>query len=161
MGRKRRRGFAVLEIDGTYCTPELWPTYSRGDTKRTGGLRLFRDLILNNAINYSLSGNSTLLELVEAIAKYSPTTIPVESLSQTLSETYLSRGRVVFGFPGNYLEGIARAQGLTWWISKNGLNIQKLIETHSNISSFDERARELMLSFRSKRPDRRLESGLI
>jgi hypothetical protein len=48
---------------------------------------------------------------------------------------------MVFGFTGDYVDQIARNyDGMHWWMSARGLNMQVLESTSSNISPFDKLA---------------------
>jgi hypothetical protein len=89
---------------------------------------------------------------VKQIAKHSEKPIPINSLSNALNQTVLPRGRTIFGFPGNYLDQIARNyDGMRWWVSENGVNMEVIASIGGNISPFDERAGRLMFEARSHR----------
>lgn len=84
----------------------------------------FRDLIRDNFASLSLEGPITHRKLVERIAEGSNVRIPVELLSDVLAQTVLSRGRVVFGCPGDYFDEIAENySNMQWWLTDNGLNM--------------------------------------
>lgn len=146
-----------VEIDGSLSPQLLWTSFSFERTSRTDGRRFYRELILNNTVSFSLPGPRTHRALVEQIAKQSATPIAIESLSEDLNQVVLPRGRTVSGFSGNYLDQIARHHKLTWWISKNGLNIQRTDDAALNISAFDEQAGRSMWEARS----RRLSNGYL
>src|ERR1700733_14631276 len=113
MGRFRNAN--TLSIDGRQCVPFMWSRFSHYMTKREGGHKLFRDLILNNVVSCSVSAPSTHTDEVMAIANSSKTKIPVKQLHKCLDSYVASRGSVFFGFPGDCLDRIVRNYKDLWW----------------------------------------------
>ncbi len=139
----RIRQSSSVEIDGSKCLPFIWSRFSSDLTTKSGGRELYRDLIVNNYASCSIAAPCTDRDVIMEIAKRSQRVIPVDSLPNNLNT--LLRGRVVFGFPGNYFDQIARNyEGMHWWMSERGLNMQILVNTNEDISAFDELAGKLM-----------------
>jgi hypothetical protein len=144
-----------MTLDGAHCTSMRWWRFDLKRTRATGGLKLFREGILNNVINFTLPAGCTDFDVVEQIAQQSQTPIPIEMLPTELKRTVHPRGRTCFGFSGNYLDEIARNYDLMqWWVSKNGLNIAAI--NVMRLSEFDALAGKLMFEARLRGPNGRL-----
>jgi hypothetical protein len=130
-------------------------------TKREGGRKLFRDLILNNVVSCSVSAPSTHTDEVMAIANSSKTKIPVKQLHKCLDSYVASRGSVFFGFPGDCLDRIVRNyKDLWWWISTDGLKMGVLAPSAPRLSGFDELAGRLMCeALAQKEPNGRIRKA--
>lgn len=152
------RKVGTVEIDGSRCLPFLWSRFSSEQTARTGGRKLYRELILDNVVSCSVTGPCTHRDIVEQIARQSEWPIPVESLPKELERNALKRGRTIFGFPGNYFDDIAcNYAGMRWWMSEKGLEMAAIANPRSNISTFDELAGRPM----SEARPRRLNNGRL
>jgi hypothetical protein len=143
---KRRSGTRksrAVEIDGSKCVPFLWTRFSSRLTTKSGGTKFYRDLIVNNFVSCSIAGPTTHRDVILEIAKRSHKAIPIKSLPN--NSNALPRGYVAHGFPGNYFDQLARSyQGMYWWMSDRGLNMQVFKSMSSNISPFDELAGQLV-----------------
>jgi hypothetical protein len=141
--RSRTRQSRPVEIDGSKCLPFLWTRFSSGLTTKSGGRKLYRDSIINNFVSCSIVGPITHRDVILEIARQSHKAIPIDTLPNNLNASL--RGYVVFGFPGNYFDRIAKNyQGMHWWMSESGLNMRVLESMSSNISPFDECAGKRM-----------------
>jgi hypothetical protein len=140
------------QLDGARSSSFLWSRFSSERTKKTHGQKLFRDVILNNSTSHTVLGPCSHLELVEQIATQSKRPIPIASLSNALSRSGILRGRTIMGFPGSYFDNIARNhEGMRWWVSEHGLNMEVIASADRNISKFDELAGRLMFEARPRR----------
>jgi hypothetical protein len=93
-------------------------------TVKNDGEPLCDELISGNFVSYTVPAPASLRKIVEEIAEHSQKPIPVEFLAEALSEPVLSRGNVLFGSPGDCIDGIvANYNNLEWWISNKGLNV--------------------------------------
>ena len=100
-------------------------TFSREETIRSGGAHMYNELIATNFISHAVGSSCTVRELIEELAAHSKKRIPIESIRAALSTRGVTRGRVFFGNPGDYLEQILSVYpGARWWISNHGLNIE-------------------------------------
>ena len=79
-----------------------WSRFNPEQTAKTGGQKLYQELILNNVVACSVTGPCTHRDIVEQISRWSERRIPIISLPEEFSNTVLRRGRTIFGFPGNY-----------------------------------------------------------
>jgi len=141
-----------LEIDGSPCLQSRWSRFSSEMTTKTGGRKLFRELVLNNYVSFSLTTPHTHRALIRKIAKRCRQAVPIESLPDNLNRRFNSRGRVVVGFPGDYFDQIARNYDrMWWWFSERGLNVKSIVNTGVGISRFDELAGRLMFEARPQR----------
>jgi hypothetical protein len=141
-----------IQIDGGRCLPFLWFRFSSEQTSRMGGLKLYRELILNNLVSCEIEAPWTDRELAEQIARQSDKPIPIESLANDLNRGSLSRGRTVFGFPGDHFDAIAlNYDSMWWWVSETGLKMDTLASTDLRISEFDRLAGRLMSEARPQR----------
>jgi hypothetical protein len=140
------------ELDGVRSTSIIWTCFNSKKTTATGGTKLFRSAILENVVSCTVDAPCSDRECVEQIARQSQPPIPVESLPDVLSQHTHPRGRVFFGFCGNQIDGIARNYpGMQWWISKNGLNMEVILD--SSLSEFDALAGKLMFEARPRRKE--------
>jgi hypothetical protein len=141
-----------IEVNGRRCLPFLWLRFSSEQTTRMRGLKLYRELILNNVVSCFLAARWTHRDLVEQIAEQSQKPIPIESLRNNLNRCVLPRWRTVFGFPGDYFDQIARNyDNMWWWMSEKGLKMETLASTGPRISEFDQLAGRLMSEARPRR----------
>jgi hypothetical protein len=116
------------------------------------GRKVFKDLILNNFVSCNLAASSTHRDLIRKVARESKKTIPIESLPNSLNRQLSSRARVVFGFPGNSFDQIARNYDrVWWWVSDKGLNMKVVADSGPDISPFDKLAGRLMFEARPHR----------
>jgi hypothetical protein len=139
-----------VTIAGAASTSLFWHRFNATKTRALGGLKLFRATILNNVINYTAPANCTDRDVVEQIAKQATIQIPIESLPCELEQRVHVRGKVCFGFPGDYFDRIAcNYDQMQWWISKNGLNMEAA--TIARLSTFDALAGKLMFEARPLR----------
>ena len=75
-------------------------------------------------MSHTVPAPASMRKIVEEIAYHSQKPIPIHSLAEALSEPVLSRGKVLFGSPGDCIDGImANYDNLEWWISYKGLNV--------------------------------------
>jgi hypothetical protein len=101
-----------------------WRHFNYQKTFEAGGEKLYDDLILGNFISHSVRAPCSMREVVEHIALHSQKPIPIESLAECLRQPVLSRGRVLFGCPGNCVDEVtSNYDNLEWWVSNKGLNI--------------------------------------
>jgi hypothetical protein len=141
--RSRTRQSRAVEIDGSKSLPFLWSRFSSELTTKSRGRKLYRDLIINNFVSCSIVGPITHRDVTLEIARQSHKAIPVASLPDSLNA--LLRGYVAYGLPGNYFDRIAKNyQGMHWWMSESGLNMEILVSANDEISPFDDLAGKLM-----------------
>jgi hypothetical protein len=132
--------------------PSRWSRFNYAKTIKTGGRKLYRDLILKNLANISVKGGVTHRRLVGQIAQESNKPIPIESLPDTLDGKVGPRGQTIFGFSGDYIDRIAGYyESMWWWISATGLNMGAVSPPSPRISEFDQVAGRMMLDARSHR----------
>jgi len=144
---KRRRKHSDSEVAASSM---LWSTFDGGRTDKTGGRGLFRNLILENFVNFSAAGSLTYREIIEQVACRCSTPIPIEYLIETLNDSKPTKVPVVFGNPGNFFDRIAEMYEAVWWISANGLNIQDTRKLESMCSPFDELAGGMIVKVKKK-----------
>ena len=111
----------------------MWDRFS--DYDNSVDESTFRRLIHDNFTSLSVSGPCTHRKLVERVAEGSNVPIPVASLPEILAQTLLSRGRAVFGRPGNYFDEIARSYpNMQWWLNNDGLNMAINSSLHERLA---------------------------
>lgn len=74
-------------------------------------------------INYcrtSLAAGSTPRQIVETVASQSLAPIEVENISDNIVDTPLPRGKVIFGYPGDVLNDIAKGNDGFYQVTVNG-----------------------------------------
>jgi len=141
--RSQTQRSRAAEIDSLKCVPFRWTRFSSVLTTKFGGRKLYRDLILNNRVSYSIAGPTTHRDVIIEIAKQSHKSIAIDSLPTTID--VLPRGKIVLGFSGDNIDRIARNYpGMFWWISDRGLSMKVLESASSNVSPFDELAGKLV-----------------
>ena len=115
---------------------EVWGHFSYEKTSKTSK---FRDLLINSFVNLSIPRGCTHRDVVEQIAERSR--IPVESLSDELSQTADPGSQAIFGFAGDEFDRIAdNYDNMEWWVSDAGLNmaIASPANTGPSIPTLDE-----------------------
>jgi TIR domain len=101
-----------------------WLHFNQQKTAKNDGELLCDELISGNFVSHTVPAPASMRKIVEEIAKHSQKPIPIDSLAEALSEPVLSRGKVLFGSPGDCIDGImANYDNLEWWISNKGLNV--------------------------------------
>lgn len=96
-------------------------------------------LLENDRANMSVPADSTHFFIVEQLAEKASPPIPIESLSEELLGNKLSRGSTYFNLLGQCLDQIAcNYPNMYWWITDNGLNMQRVEPGRPAISDFDE-----------------------
>lgn len=101
-----------------------WQHFNQKKTIERDGEKLWHELISANFVSHSVSAPASMRKIVEEIAEHSQKPIPVDSLAGALSQPVLSRGKVLFGSPGDCIDKIvANYDNLEWWISTKGLNV--------------------------------------
>jgi hypothetical protein len=101
-----------------------WLHFNQQKTAKNDGELLCDELISGNFVSHTVSAPASMRKIVEEIANHSQKPIPIHSLAEALSEPVLSRGKVLFGSPGDCIDGImANYDNLEWWISNKGLNV--------------------------------------
>lgn len=109
-------------------------------------------MIVQNLISCSVAAPCTHGDVIEQIAEKSAERIPIESLSSDLRNIVFPRGRVIFGFPGDYFDQIARNyRDMWWWVSERGLKMAMIAVVDVSLSRFDELAGKLMHEAESQR----------
>lgn len=97
------------------------------------------ELLENDHANMSVPADSTHFFIVEQLAKKASSPIPIESLSEELAEIKSSRGSTYFNLLGHCLDQIAcNYPDMYWWITDNGLNMQRVEPGRPALSDFDE-----------------------
>lgn len=80
-------------------------------------------------INYcrtSLAAGSTPRQVVQAVASQSEYTIEVDKVSESIMDTPLPRGKVIFGYPGDILNDVAKGNDAFYNVSVDGkLEVRK------------------------------------
>jgi hypothetical protein len=146
------RAVGGIEVDGSRCNPLLWSRFSRKQTSRTGGLRLYRELILKNYVSCTVPAPCTHLDVTKQIAMQSLRRIPIETVPNDLNKCVLPRGRSIFGFPGDYFDQIALSYpNMRWWVSKKGLAMGVMASSKPKFKEFDALAGRLMYEARARR----------
>jgi hypothetical protein len=126
-------------MKGHRWNPQLWRHFSSEKTPPN-----FCNLILNNFASLTIPAPCTLRDVVEQIAKQSRNRIPIESLSDNLSQPVLLRAITIFGPPGNHFDQIAdNYTNMQWWVSENGLNMAVVPPGAARLSDFNKLAGEL------------------
>jgi hypothetical protein len=117
-----------------------------------GGRMLYRRVILNNFVSWTVAAPCTHFDIVKQIAMKSEIRIPIESLPNGLKNRAFAAGQTIFGFPGDYFDQIARNYAaMRWWVSKKGLAMGVIASTKPKISEFDLLAGRLMQQARKRR----------
>lgn len=133
----------TVKIDGARSTSLSWARFDYNKTSKTRGLKLLRHVILNNHVSCQLDVPWTHRGLVEEVARNSEKEIPIESLAPELSQNVYLRKRAIFGFPGRYIDQVARNyEDMYWWVSANGLNMAVIRDRA--VLNFDAIAARLM-----------------
>lgn len=78
-----------------------------------------------NYIRTTLAAGSTPRDVVEAAAKLSYYPIEIESISDSLPEIFLPRGKVCFGYPGDILDDVARTTESFCQVDNGKLEVRK------------------------------------
>src|SRR5436190_2374666 len=121
-----------------------WFFFSAGDTRRSGGEKLYRELITDNFVNHTVPAKSSDYTTIVEVASHSSRQIPIANLASSLHENALPRGRTFHGSPGNCFDGVAEQRNLRWWISAAGLHMERLDEKAPPLNEFNQVAGKLM-----------------
>jgi hypothetical protein len=114
----------------------LWTRYRDDKTSRQA-----YELLSYNYVNSSYTRGITVRGIVELMAAKAVIPIPIESLCEELTGPLLSRGGVVFGYVGKFLDELAESfPDMYWWISDVGLNFKVLPPDVPELSAFDQLA---------------------
>jgi hypothetical protein len=81
----------------------------------------------NNFASFNVAGGLTQRQFIAQMAKNCTTPLTIQDISGADDVQQSSRGEVVFGQPGLYLENIASQNLSNFWISNAGVNVRKLI----------------------------------
>lgn len=112
----------------------FWDRFSRYDNSVSEST--LKTLIQDNFASLTLQGPLTHRQLVERIAESARVPIPVAALPEILSQSILSRGRSIFGSPGNHFDQIARNyDGMQWWLSDAGLSMAVNPPLHQRLAA--------------------------
>jgi hypothetical protein len=84
-----------------------WGRFIYRKTVSTGGGKLYRHVIKENTISFTVPAPCTDRDIVNQIAAQSMHPIPIDLISAELA-IVSSRGEVCFGCPGNKLDQIAK-----------------------------------------------------
>lgn len=80
-------------------------------------------------INYcrtSLAAGSTPRQIIETVATQSETSIEIDKVSESIADTPLPRGKVIFGYPGDILNDVAKGNDGFYQVSVEGkLEVRK------------------------------------
>lgn len=80
-------------------------------------------------INYcrtSLAAGSTPRQIIEMVATQSETSIEIDKISESIADTPLPRGKVIFGYPGDILNDVAKGNDGFYQVSVEGkLEVRK------------------------------------
>lgn len=80
-------------------------------------------------INYcrtSLAAGSTPRQIIETVATQSETSIEIDKVSESITDTPLPRGKVIFGYPGDILNDVAKGNDGFYQVSVEGkLEVRK------------------------------------
>jgi len=146
-----------VRVDGARSSPLSWQRFSYAMTKKTGGLRLLKDVILNNFTSCTIDAPWTHRDLVEQIATHSSKVIPINLLPRDLEQSVSGRrGVVVRSFPGDFFDRIVlQYDAMQWWVSEKGLTMG-IVEGPKDLS-FNAFAGKLMAEAR----ERRLKNGRL
>lgn len=125
----------------------FWSRLKPESLNSSANRKLFRDLILENPISTSVPGPYSDLDVIKKVAADAHKPIPIDYLCSELGDEpkRLTRARVLFGYPGQYLDEIANDySGLYWWLSDKGLRME-ILGGDGRLPSFDEMAGQLMI----------------
>jgi hypothetical protein len=132
-GKRKKRG----SKRGGEAAPR-WLRLDWSRTVKTGGRRLFLELIANNHASISVPGGLTYPEFIGQVASTCSTPIPIEHLSDIICGVIPVRGRTVFGSPGEVFDEVAERFGSIWWIAEKGLNMEAVVPLRPKCPPFDE-----------------------
>lgn len=141
-----------LRVDLGRCHPSMWSRFSYEMTKLDGGQKMFRDLLLDNFVSWSVPGTCTHRDIATAIAQFSHKPIPIKHLPDNLHTHTSVRGITEFGFPGDCFDRIAlNHEDMWWWISGDGLKMGILLPRALKLSPFEQLSGRLMCEALSNR----------
>jgi hypothetical protein len=121
-----------------------WFFFSAAETRRSGGEKLYRQVITDNFVNHTVPANSSDYTTIVEVASHSSRQVPIVNLASSLKERALPRGRTFHGSPGVCFDRVAEQHGSRWWISSAGLHIGRLEEKASALNEFNQVAGKLM-----------------
>jgi hypothetical protein len=114
----------------------LWEREGQTDFKLTLHCMNWLSIVGRNDVSQVFAAGANQQQIVQSIAKNSYHPIGVGSISSTLANKTLPRGKVVFGNPKKYLHEISRDNNFQWWIEGNGkLNVAGLNDKSVPIST--------------------------
>jgi hypothetical protein len=108
------------------------------DARRTKEARGDSSVFLNNRVSISASLGSTHFDVLTSITRKSEKPIRVSFLSEELKTLKLLRGGTWFGELANEIEAIvSNYPSLRWWMTEQGLVVDKAPPALDSLSSFD------------------------
>jgi hypothetical protein len=104
-----------------YVLQPLWDRENQTDLKLTLHCMNWLGLASANSVVKYFPNGYNLWQIIKGIADSSYHQIGVGTVSQTLANTSLPRGKAVFGNPDKYLREIARSSNMQFWLQSKGL----------------------------------------
>ena len=90
--RSRLLAPGKVSLNEVRCNPSSWIRFSPERTEQEGGSELFRTLIVDNWISYTVQAPWTPRDIVQEISGHSNTPIPIQSVADELREKVGGRG---------------------------------------------------------------------
>jgi hypothetical protein len=118
-----------------------WQRFDLERTNQTSGdVNFWR----NTLVSLVIPPNSTPRHALEHIASKLQPPLPIEVIHSDLNKIRFPRGKTIFGLALDEIDTIAaNYEGMVWWVSKRGLNVDLVSPLQPRLSDFDELAGRL------------------